>query len=130
VTTTPPLHDGRVFQTHKDTKVFTYLFIKKINRPKPLFIFLSTQTMNTKSIIHNSTARQGDQIGRNSPTGRLFTLGSFKKITELAQILGLLFPSEPCTYECMYICIYFVKKCVELHFGRLFHRLIWSPCFC
>jgi hypothetical protein len=25
-------------------------------------------------------------------------------------------------------CIYFVKKWVGLYFGRLFHKLIWSPC--
>jgi hypothetical protein len=37
------------------------------------------------------TQNQGDQIGRHSPLGRLFTLGNVLKIAEVALILGLLY---------------------------------------
>jgi hypothetical protein len=38
------------------------------------------------------------RLGEFSPIGWLFTLGSFTKITELAQISGLLFPNIPVMY--------------------------------
>jgi hypothetical protein len=46
------------------------------------------------------------------------------KIAKAAQILGYFFPNGPV----MYVCIYFDKTWVGQHFGRLFHKLIWSPC--
>jgi hypothetical protein len=44
-------------------------------------------------------------------------------MTEVAQILGYFFPNV-----CMYVCINFDKTWVGLHIGRLFNKLIWSPC--
>jgi hypothetical protein len=44
----------------------------------------------------------------------------FFKITEVAHIYGL------CPIVCVYIHIY-IQKRVGLNFGRLFHKLIWSP---
>jgi hypothetical protein len=59
------------------------------------------------------------RLGEFSPIGRLFSLASLLKITEVAQ---LLFPHNQ-------LRINFDKKLVGQHFGRLsFHKLIWSPC--
>jgi hypothetical protein len=64
---------------------------------------------------------QGDQIGRIfSPFGRLFSMGSFVKITEVALFLGPLLHRKK-------VCIKYVRKRVGLHFGPFFHKLIWSP---
>jgi hypothetical protein len=57
--------------------------------------------------------------------GSLFTLGSDLKIAEVAHIhnwaiFGPLFSPRK------QLCINFDKKMV-VHFGRLFHKLIWSP---
>jgi hypothetical protein len=38
------------------------------------------------------------RLGEFSPIGWLFTLGSFLKMTEVAQIFGLLFPNVSATY--------------------------------
>jgi hypothetical protein len=67
---------------------------------------------------------QGDQIGRIFAYLHIqwfFTLGSVSKITEAAQILGLLFPRYQLRMN-----IY--KQSVGPNFGRLFRKLIWSPC--
>jgi hypothetical protein len=53
---------------------------------------------------------QGDQIGRISPIGPLFTLGGFL-ITEVAQIFGLLFSA-----------VQVFQKCIGQHFGRFFSK--------
>jgi hypothetical protein len=58
---------------------------------------------------------QGDQIGRNSPNGRLFTLSSLTYIN-FVLLFSLLYN--------MYL---FWRKGVGLYFGRFFHKLIWSP---
>jgi hypothetical protein len=42
------------------------------------------------------------------------------KNTEIAQIIGLLFSTVKAVH-------YFHKKWIGLHFGRLFHKRIWSP---
>jgi hypothetical protein len=60
------------------------------------------------------------RLGDFSPIWRLFTLATFWKITEVPQIFGMLFP-------CLILCIKFEKKWFGLHFGRLCHKLIWSP---
>jgi hypothetical protein len=60
------------------------------------------------------------RLGEFLPFVRLFSLGSFWEITEVAQIYGVLFPQVK-------LCINFDKKMFGLHFGRLFHKLIWSP---
>jgi hypothetical protein len=49
-------------------------------------------------------------LGDFSPIGRLFTLGTFSKNTEVALCLGLLATGEKLMY-------YFGKKWVEIHFG-------------
>jgi hypothetical protein len=54
---------------------------------------------------------QGGQIGR------LFTLGSGLKITEVAHVSGLLFTTVPVRYVIL----------TKNGFGRLFHKHIWSP---
>jgi hypothetical protein len=44
----------------------------------------------------------------------------FEKITIASQIFWLLFST--------YYVLILTKKTVGLHFGRIFHKLIWSPC--
>jgi hypothetical protein len=56
-------------------------------------------------------------LGEFSPIGRLFTLGSGFKITEVVQIFRLLFFNGT-----SYVCIHCDKKMVGLHFGRLFQK--------
>jgi hypothetical protein len=62
------------------------------------------------------------------PFGWLFTLGCVLKITEVVQVLGLLFSHRN------KISIFFQRlgRCINLglglHFGRFFPKLIWSPC--
>jgi hypothetical protein len=50
-------------------------------------------------------------LGKFSPIGRLFTLGSFLKITEAGEIFGYFFQQ-------LSLGIDFDKKRVGLHFGR------------
>jgi hypothetical protein len=58
----------------------------------------------------------GDQIGRI-----LFSLGSFLKVTEVAQIFGLPFPQ----YQ---LCINFDKNdWLGYTLGGFFHKLTWPP---
>jgi hypothetical protein len=59
---------------------------------------------------------QGDQ----TPNEWLLTLSNYFKIAEIANVLGPL----------LRLCINFDQKCLGLHFGRFFHKLIWSPCVC
>jgi hypothetical protein len=62
------------------------------------------------------------RLGEFSPFSFLFTLGSFLN-KEVAHILGYYI-----FYHGFRLCI---KKLVGLqHFGRFFHRLIWSPWKC
>jgi hypothetical protein len=58
----------------------------------------------------NMAGERGDQIGRISPIGPLFTLGGFL-ITEVAQIFGLLFSA-----------VQVFQKCIGQHFGRFFSK--------
>jgi hypothetical protein len=62
-----------------------------------------------------------NRLGEFSLIGQLFSVASLYKITEVAQIFGLLFPQ----YQ-LYINL--DKKLVGTHYGRLFRKLIWSPC--
>jgi hypothetical protein len=60
------------------------------------------------------------RLGEFSPIGRLFTLGSFLKITKVAHIFGAsFFPRKKG-------CVDFSKKWLGLHFERIFQKLIWS----
>jgi hypothetical protein len=52
--------------------------------------------------------------------GDFFTLGSFLKITEEAQLFELLFLTAKVKYL-------FFQKWVGLHFGQFYYRLEWSP---
>jgi hypothetical protein len=61
---------------------------------------------------HQGGHQGGGRLGEFPPIGQSFALGSFLKMLEAGQIFGH----------------YFGKKCVGLHFGRFFHKLIWSPC--
>jgi hypothetical protein len=61
---------------------------------------------------HNIGPRLGER--------RSFILGSILKITKLTQIFVLIFSRKR-------LCINFNKNCLGLHFGRFFHKLIWSP---
>jgi hypothetical protein len=65
------------------------------------------------SINENLLRDQGDQ-GEFSPFGWWFTLGSYLKITKVAHIFDLLSSTD--------------EKWAVLHFGRLFHKLVWSSC--
>jgi hypothetical protein len=62
---------------------------------------------------------QGDQIGRIFAQGVIATLSSFIKIAEVDQIF---LPK----YK---LCMNFYTKMAGLHFGRIFQKLIWSPCY-
>jgi hypothetical protein len=62
------------------------------------------------------------RLGEFSPIGQRFTLGSVLKITEVAKSFVLLF-----FHSTVYVSI-LTKKLVELQFGRLFRKPIWSPC--
>jgi hypothetical protein len=59
-------------------------------------------------------------LGDFSPTGWLFTLGCF--LTGKSSPINLVHFSW---YR--RLCIKFDKKWVGLHFGRFFHKPIWSP---
>jgi hypothetical protein len=84
---------------------------------------LATQYINQKGIFCSCTDRNGVASARLqsrvtglceiSLNGPLFTLGSFFKIAEVAQIYVQLFPAVLVTY------LHF-KKQLGLHFGRLF----------
>jgi hypothetical protein len=58
------------------------------------------------------------RLGEFSAIGRLFTLG---KCYRSSPTFWILFPR-------LQLCIINFKKWVGLHFGRLFHKLLWSPC--
>jgi hypothetical protein len=60
------------------------------------------------------------RFGEFSPFGWLFTLCSFVKIIEVAQN-----NSATLFHGKSYVLIF--KKWIGLHFGRLFHKRIWSP---
>jgi hypothetical protein len=60
-------------------------------------------------------------FGEFSPIWLLLSFGSSLKIIEVSQILGFL-----ATW--LRVCINFDEKSIGLHFGRFFHKLIWSPC--
>jgi hypothetical protein len=60
------------------------------------------------------------RLGEFSLTGRLFTLGSFQKMAEVAQIFRLLY----FTVKVMHL---FWQKWIRLYIGLFFHKLIWSP---
>jgi hypothetical protein len=59
-------------------------------------------------------------LGEFSLIGWLVTKGNLLKITEDLKFIVYFFP----TYQ---LCIYFDKKWLRPHFGRLFHKPIWSP---
>jgi hypothetical protein len=61
------------------------------------------------------------RLGEFSPIGRLFTFCSFSEITEAARVYKLPFSTDEVKYLSL------AKKCVGLHFGRFFQKLIWSP---
>jgi hypothetical protein len=65
--------------------------------------------------IKSEACKQGDQIGRIFAFWAVVILGSFLKITEVAQIFGYFL------YDTYKLCIRFDKKWVGLHFGRFFY---------
>jgi hypothetical protein len=67
---------------------------------------------------------QGDQIGRIFYFWATVTLGSFLKITEMDQIIGLLISTVKETY------VLILTKKNELGYilGDFFQKRIWSPC--
>jgi hypothetical protein len=65
--------------------------------------------------------QQGDQIGRIFAGWAIVFFGQFfSKIMKAAQSFGPFFPH-------FRLYIRFGKKRLGLHFGRFFHKLIWSP---
>jgi hypothetical protein len=64
---------------------------------------------------------QGDQIGRIFSYWMIIFFVRFLKISEVAQIYGTTFSQS---IRSLFI---LTKKWIGLHFGRLFHKLIWSP---
>jgi hypothetical protein len=69
-------------------------------------------------LSYNDSSR-GTRLGEFSPIELLFTLGSLLKLSKERK-MGNFFP----LYK---LCIIFGQKLVRLHFGRFFHKLIWSP---
>jgi hypothetical protein len=61
-------------------------------------------------------------LGEFSPIEPLFALGSLLEITKVGQLWGQFF-----SYRKSFVFI-IEKNGFWLHFGRLFHKLIWSPC--
>jgi hypothetical protein len=64
--------------------------------------------------------QQGDHIFR--PKRDLFALGSYMNITEVAHIFGTL-----CSMVKFAYVLIWTQNGFGLHFGRNFHKLIWSP---
>jgi hypothetical protein len=62
---------------------------------------------------------QGDQIGQISAYWDIVFLWQFCE-NYRPQIFELLFSAVKVMHK-------FKQKCVGLHFGRFFHKLIWSP---
>jgi hypothetical protein len=58
-------------------------------------------------------------LGEFSPVGRLFTLDSLLKIFKKEPKLFVTFKRGK------NVCINFAKTWIELHFGRIFHQLVW-----
>jgi hypothetical protein len=60
-------------------------------------------------------------LGGFLPIGGLLALDCLLKITEVAQIYGRRFPNASAMY------VFILTKVGGQHFGRLSHKLIWSP---
>jgi hypothetical protein len=84
-------------------------------------VFILDLTFGPKRFRQKWNITRVTRLGEFSPIGRLFSFASILKITEVAQVLGLLFSKVP-------VSINLDKKLDGLHFGRLFQKLIWSPC--
>jgi hypothetical protein len=70
----------------------------------------------------NPSADRVTRLGEFSPIRRLFTLGRFSKMTEVAQIIGeYIFDGLSCL-------LILAKKSVWLHYGQFFQKDIRSPC--
>jgi hypothetical protein len=63
------------------------------------------------------------RFGRIFAQWVIFYFGQWCKITEVLHVSGL------STYGAIYVLI-LTKNCAGLHFVRVFHKLIWSPCSC
>jgi hypothetical protein len=63
---------------------------------------------------------QDDQVGRIIAHWGLYTFGQFFE-NYIAQVSGLLF-------QRLRLCINLDKNGFGLNFGRLLHKLVWSPC--
>jgi hypothetical protein len=104
---------------------FTYIYLTPTymsSRRKYLWLFMFVcRNYFVRCPIFQDHCRVA-RLGEFSPNGLLFSLGSGLKTTEEAHISGLLF--SHCT---SYVRKNFDKKWIGLHFGRLFHKLIWSP---
>jgi hypothetical protein len=66
------------------------------------------------------TAWQGDQIRLIFVYCAIFFFGQLFENTEAAQVLRYFIPRKK-------FCINFGKRWCGLHFGRVFHKLIWLP---
>jgi hypothetical protein len=60
------------------------------------------------------------RLGEFSPNGRLLSLGSYFENGRSSSNFVLSFSRRK-------VFIHFDKKCSGQHFGRFFHKLIWSP---
>jgi hypothetical protein len=67
---------------------------------------------------------QCDQIGRIFADWAIIYHGHFLKFTEAAEIFALLI-----SHVNSYVPINFDKTCAGIHFGRFFHKKVWSPCW-
>jgi hypothetical protein len=78
-----------------------------------ILVTVSQTHLVTLPIASICVATRVTRLGEFSPIGRLFTLGSVMKITEVAKHFGLLIKTETVMYS-------FDKKWVGQHFGLLF----------
>jgi hypothetical protein len=80
-------------------------------------VLVSCSKKNLATLLVSRVTR----LGKFLPIKRVPSWDSVVKITEIAQIFGLL------SLQCQ-LCINFDNSLIGLHFGRLFHKVIWSPC--
>jgi hypothetical protein len=110
------------------TRSFQKKSIRRKNHPSYLtcdaedrrWTFFTIQTFFYISVVGN-THTQCDQIWRIFAYWRLFALGSYFNITEVAQLFVLLFLKGT-------RCELIFTKSGSTTFRAFFHRLIWSPC--
>jgi hypothetical protein len=115
----------KIFSPKNSAKKLAFLTQNKAKLCKNLIITLVFEK-NANFFAKNCQKSQKIVIITSVPdwakirsTGDCLFLGSFLKIAEIAHFF---FPRGG-------FCNCYGKKYVGFYFGRIFHKLIWSPCF-